>query len=315
MNALKSKKRKIVFTVFLFLIMVFAFFLIHLYKQNYILNVNTEEWHLIGEGIYFNVFTKDTKGEEIDGVFKDVDNNTIFYASLQNSGQDRYVNLAAYLNYKAVSLEFLDENYNEQIHLKDGDNVVIPFKIKTNICQSENYKLLISLFLGSDLHESDTLFQTTQHTISYDYFIKNQINTDINLEVTQNEPISFIKSDFPGLAINDDFSSTDLMKLPPSELVVNKGQKFDLAYRIGQIDNSKNQLLIVAIDYKQVKINNEYSLLIETKESHISFGKITLNAPEKEGKYEICALVVPTPEAVSAFYPLENSYRFTLKVV
>lgn len=54
--------------------------------------------------------------------------------------------------------------------------------------------------------------------------------------------------------------------------------------------------------------------MIETEEGHTSFGIITLKAPETKGKYEICSLLVPSPESSNEFTFLENAYRFTLTV-
>lgn len=275
-----------------------------------------EELHLIGDGVYFNVFTQETREEEKNGIFKNIDNDSVFYASLQNSGKDRYVTLAGYLNYKSISLEILDENYRqEQIFLEDGANILIPFKLNADIDKNTNYKFLISLFMGSDLHESDTHYQTTQYAISYDYFIQNQSDNSVDLALVNLEPLEYITSEFSGIVLNTDFSTnTDAIKLPPSELVVTQGESFDLAYRIGHISNAQSHLLIVTLGYQQAQINDRDSLLINTPENKVSFGKITLTAPTEKGKYEICALAVPDPETPSPFIPLENTYRFTVTV-
>lgn len=271
---------------------------------------------MIGDGVYFNVYTEDTKGQEMDGIFENVTSDTVFYASIQNSGQKRYVKLSCYLNYERVSIEMLNSSYDDdQILLEDKDNITIPFKLKGEIDPDENYKLLVSLFLGTDLHESDTKYETTQHTLSYDYYLKNREDSAISLNLSQDSSTEFINYDFPGFVLNTDYLSTsDGIKLPPSELKAAPGESFKLAYRIGQIGDAHQQLMLVTIDYQQASINGEKSLVIETEEGHTSFGIITLKAPKSKGKYEICALLVPSPESSNEFTFLENAYRFTLTV-
>ncbi len=274
-----------------------------------------EEWHMIGDGVYLNVYTDDSRGQVADGIFENVTEDTVFYASIQNSGQERQVRLACYLNYERIPVEILDDSYDEQILIQDKANITIPFRLKGEILPDTNYKLLVSLFLGTDLHESDTEYQTTQHTLSYDYYLKNSESSGPDLQLAADHSTKYLDYDFPSFVLNTDFSSdSDGVRLPPSELKAAPGESFELAYRIGKIDDACRQLMIVTIDYQQANINGERSLLIETEEGRTSFGTITLRAPEVSGKYEICALVVPDPEEANAFTLLENAYRFTLTV-
>lgn len=310
----RRKKRKVfwVFIPIIILIVSTTLFLLYFKSKE----VEPEEWHMIGDGVYFNVYTEDTKGQETNGIFENITTDTVFYASIQNSGQERYVKLACYLNYERVSIEMLNSSYdNDQILLEDKDNITIPFKLKGEIDPDKNYKLLVSLFLGTNLHESDTKYETTQHTLSYDYYLKNREDSTISLNVPQDSSTELINYDFPGFVLNTDYLSTsDGIKLPPSEVKVAPGESFKLAYRIGQIGDAHQQLMLVTIDYQQTNINGERSLIIETEEGHTSFGIITLKAPETKGKYEICALLVPSPESSNEFTFLENAYRFTLTV-
>lgn len=95
-----------------------------------------EEWHMIGDGVYFNVYTEDAKGQEMNGIFENITSDTVFYASVQNSDQERCVKLACYLNYERVPIEMLDSSYdNDQILLEDKDNITIPFKLAYRIGQ------------------------------------------------------------------------------------------------------------------------------------------------------------------------------------
>lgn len=299
--------------ILLIIVILFSFDFYEKSKEN---EISAEEWHMLGDGVYFDIYTENTKEQVRNGIFENVTADTVFYASIQNSGQERYVKLACYLNYERISIEILNNRYDsDQILLKDKDNITIPFKLKGEINPNENYKLLISLFLGTDLHESDTKYETTQHTLSYDYYLKNRNDSIINLSLPQDSSTEFIDYDFPGFVLNTDYSSTsDSVKLPPAELKATPGESFELAYRIGQIADAHQQLMIVTIDYQQVNINEERSLIIKTEEDHTSFGKITLKAPETKGKYEICALLVPEPESTNEFTFLENAYRFTLIV-
>ena len=311
-------RRKKLFLMFIsIIIMVITLILLLLYfhgKSNE--EAEPEEWHMNGDGVYLNVYTKDTKGQETTSSFENITSDTVFYASIQNSGKERYVKLVCYLNYESISIEMLNKSYDtDQILLKDNDNITIPFKLKGKIDSNKNYKLLVSLFLGTNLHESDTKYQTTEHTLSYDYYLKNREDSAINLNISQDRSSKRIKSDFPGFVLNTDYLSTsDGVKLPPSEVKVTPGETFKLAYRIGQIGDAHQQLMLVTIGYQQANVNGKRSLMIKTEEGHTSFGLITLKAPKLKGKYEICALFVPSPESSNEFTLLENAYRFTLTV-
>ena len=315
MHILK-KKYFFVFIPIIIMIVTLTLLLLYFHGKSNNKEANQEEWHMNGDGVYFNIYTEDTKGQEMTGIFENITSDTVFYASIQNSGQERCVKLACYLNYESVSIEMLNSSYdNDQIFLEDKANITIPFKLKDTIDSDKNYKLLVSLFFGTNLHESDTQYETTEHTLSYDYYLKNSEDSAIRFDVSQDNSTELINYDFPGFVLNTDYSSaSDDVKLPPSEIKVAPGETFQLAYRIGQIGDTHQQLMLVTIDYQQATINGEKSLLIETQEDHTSFGLITLKAPETIGKYEICALLVPNPESSNEFVPLENAYRFTLTV-
>lgn len=275
-----------------------------------------EDDHLIGDGIYFNIFTEETRDCEVTGVFSEVDDTTVFYASIQNSGKNRHVKLKGYLNYTSVPLEIIDASYNgDDIYLSDGSNIIIPFKIQADIDPNKNYKLLLSLFLGTDQHEDTTHYQTAEHTLSYDYFIQN--NTDnriVELDISKDSATHYIDSDFPSIVLNTDFTVSDSVKLPPYKFTVNAGEQFELAYKIGHI-KSDSTMLLVTIDYEQATINNNAtSLLVDTPYGKLASGTISLTAPNTAGQYEICAVAIPNPSLPNSFEPLENAYRFTLEV-
>ncbi|MDO4489814.1 MAG: hypothetical protein Q4B85_01895 [Lachnospiraceae bacterium] len=276
-----------------------------------------EENHLIGEGVYFNVFTQETRDKIKTGTIANVNEDTIFYASIQNAGKDRHMTLKAYINYRETLLEFLNtSDEDDNIYLKDGDNILIPFKIKTELDEKTNYKMLISLFWGTDQYEAETKFQTSMYAMSYDYLIQNDqeknwadinICTDINTQYTE--------SDFPSIVLNTDFQNSNSVKLPECELTVKAGEDFEIAYKVGHI-KTDTALLLVTIDYQQALVNQtEPALIINTPQGYLASNRISLSAPKQPGKYEICAVAVPSPAEINAFEPLENSIRFTLEVV
>lgn len=155
-----EKKYFFVFIPIIIMIVTLTLFLLYFHgKSNK--EAGQEEWHMNGDGVYFNIYTEDTKGQEMTGIFENITSDTVFYASIQNSGQERYVKLACYLNYESVSIEMLNSSYdNDQIFLEDKANITIPFKLKDTIDSDKNYKLLVSLFFGTNLHESDTQYGT-----------------------------------------------------------------------------------------------------------------------------------------------------------
>ena len=312
------KKRKLIISmIFLGLIAValaLGIVILHSYKQQS--SAQPEDLHLRGDGVYFNVFTEDTRNETAMGMFENVSNDTVFYASIQNSGKERDMQLTAYLDYEEVPITILEDDYKaDQIHLKDQDNIVVPFKVDADINPDQNHKFLISLFFGTDVHASEVDIQSNRYALSYDYFIKNCGHTEYSFNEGTKADSTFCDLDFPSVMLNTDFdSSMDGVKQPTLELEVMAGEKFDLAYRIGKMGDATQQLLIVTIDYHQAQMNGSNYLLVDTKERQTAFGTVTLEAPSQQGLYEICALVVPDPSSVNPFVPLENAYRFTLRV-
>lgn len=315
MKNMVSFKNCFLFTLILFI----TFSGISVNAESEIPEIETEPLYVSDNSFYFGVFTAETKDEAKNGIFQNVTDETIFYASIQNSGKDRCITLKGYLNYESVPLHILDPKYDqEKISVKDGANIVIPFKIDAEIRPSANYKFLISMFIGVDLHESDTHFGTTMYGTSYDYFIQNQPENIVDLDLISEKPLHYIpfSPDRMAFMINTDFSAdTDIIKVPPAELTLKRGEEFSLAYRIGNAyPKAKSCLLLVTMDYQQASINNADYLCIDTRDNYISYGEIKLTAPDQEGKYEICALLVPDPKAPVPFVPLEYSRRFTLTV-
>ena len=136
--------------------------MLYFYKQHSL--VQPEELHLNGDGVYFNIFTEDSRGEDTTGTLKNIGDDTVLYASIQNAGKNRYMQLTGYLDYQEIPLTFLSEEYNtDNIYLEDGENIIIPFKLDADISSNENHKFLISLFWGTDLHESDTKLKTNNY--------------------------------------------------------------------------------------------------------------------------------------------------------
>ena len=275
-----------------------------------------EENHLIGNGVYFNIFTEETRGKVITGIFSEIDSSTVFYAAVQNSGKDRHMQLKGYLNYVECPLEFLNDSYSEDdIYLHDGDNIIIPFRLKTDIESDSNYKLLLSLFWGTDQHEAEMQYRSDQYTMSYDYFINNNPDSQtVDLSLPEDKNAQYTGSDFPTLVINEDFENTDSVALPPYVITVRAGETFELAYKLGHI-TADSTLLLVTIGYEQAVINNSTpALLVKTPEHYLATGRISLTAPLTKGLYEICAVAVPSPTSPNPFVVLEKSIRFSINV-
>lgn len=65
--------------------------MLYFYKQHSL--VQPEELHLNGDGVYFNIFTEDSRGEDTTGTLKNIGDDTVLYASIQNAGKNRYFQL------------------------------------------------------------------------------------------------------------------------------------------------------------------------------------------------------------------------------
>lgn len=55
--------------------------MLYFYKQHSL--VQPEELHLNGDGVYFNIFTEDSRGEDTTGTLKNIGDDTVLYASIQ----------------------------------------------------------------------------------------------------------------------------------------------------------------------------------------------------------------------------------------
>ena len=53
--------------------------MLYFYKQHSL--VQPEELHLNGDGVYFNIFTEDSRGEDTTGTLKNIGDDTVLYAS------------------------------------------------------------------------------------------------------------------------------------------------------------------------------------------------------------------------------------------
>lgn len=316
-----SKKSKTILffsSLFVIAIVLISFLFLYFNKTQTTIQPNQlEDFHLQENGYYFNVFTEDTKGKETTGVFENITNDTIFYASIQNQGKSREMKLTAYIDYKEIPITILsDEHKDSYIKIKDTDNVIIPFKINYDIKDEQNYKFLISLYYATDSTASKSNLLSSEYAISYDYLIKNRQDNKYTFIEEEKANYTLVDFNYPSVSLNTDFdsSSTNGTELPPVEITAKPGEKFELAYRVGDNGEADKQLLMVTIDYRQAKINNSNHLLIDTQDNKTCYGTISLEAPSQKGLYEICALIVPDPELPTPFVPLNNAYRFTLKV-
>lgn len=82
--------------------------MLYFYKQHSL--VQPEELHLNGDGVYFNIFTEDSRGEDTTGTLKNIGDDTVLYASIQNAGKNRYMQLTGYLDYQEIPLTFYLKN-------------------------------------------------------------------------------------------------------------------------------------------------------------------------------------------------------------
>lgn len=54
--------------------------MLYFYKQHSL--VQPEELHLNGDGVYFNIFTEDSRGEDTTGTLKNIGDDTVLYSIL-----------------------------------------------------------------------------------------------------------------------------------------------------------------------------------------------------------------------------------------
>ena len=203
--------------------------------------------------------------------------------------------------------------------LDDKELKEISFFLPESISENASHKLTVFLISGANTHAGNLMDNlTNNYSIALDYLLLFENHTSVLESNCKYENIKTLKSDpYQGLLFNLDYSKGKNNKLPPKEITVKSGEKMKVAYRIGGYEDTENYDFVVMIDWKAVRIDNQFYKLVKTEKGRIGYGEVYLQMPLNQGKYEVTGWVIPNPFDKNKLnlFPLDSSYRFTLNVV
>lgn len=249
--------------------------------------------------------------------------------------KEREVILTLYLDYKQINFKVTDNKYsNEYVFNIDGSQQIeLPVYLdKTLVPNDDKYhKLMISFVTGYDkkAYQFEKVENQYGITCSYDIiFNKSALNSqidDIKDYIKNNYPDNYFEFQSEPIILNTDYNNKAQKKdkdfgisLPNNLVTISKGNALDLMYNITNYNNFKNALLVITVDYKQEKINNDDCYIMTLGENGVYNGKISLSMPNQTGYYEVIGYVIYNPyEKISTDLgnsKVNTSYRFTVNI-
>lgn len=277
-----------------------------------------------GQGLQV-VTSKSTNEDKVNGKLRLDSSEDPLDVIFENFNDESEYIMKVLYDFKEIEFQIIGETeYVSEYRFKSKNNIQnrIPIKLSKNIQADKNsHNLTISFFSSPDTYEKDVQYQTNSYGISLDHQLiyTDEIEAfqfDLN-EYENNE--KELDLEFSGLMLNQDFTDYELVKFPDSVIKSNPNEEITLAYRAGRLEEFPERYAIVMyLDWEQQLIDKKPYKLIQMKDPEkIGYGTISFTAPSEKGFYEIVANIIPDPNTESYsdnFFPLENSYRFTLEV-
>lgn len=255
-----------------------------------------------------------------DGVvFLEKANDDLYVQFTNRSQMDSEFVLKLFLDYSEVDFFVEGVSYSEyEFQLDNGAGVQIPIQIDSQIDLQTSHMLTVGVFAAPNKYASDLdLMSNSYGMVATFEIVSPGGSRTCDVQTQFEEPAKFLKSQFGGVMLNEDFAAedTDQVLYPPKEVTLSPGEKKSFAYRIGNY--SGEVLLIVLVDWKQIPLNGADYLAIENKPGYMGFGQVEITAPMEKGKYEVAAFAVEAPfepRSVENFFSHDTAYRFTLSV-
>ena len=277
-----------------------------------------------GQGLQV-VTSNSTNEDKMNGVLRlDSSEDTLDIIFENFNDESVYVMKLLY-DLKEIEFQIVGETeYVSEYRFKTKDNIqnIIPIKLPKNIqADNKSHNLIVSFFSSPETYEKDVQYQTNSYGISLDHQLTytdkiEAFHLALN-EYEYNE--KELDLEFSGLMLNQDFTDYELVKFPESVITSNRNEKVTLAYRAGRLEEFPERYAIVMyVDWEQQQIDKRPYKLIQMEDPEkIGYGTFSFTAPSEKGFYEIVANIIPDPNTEHSsenFFPLENSYRFTLEV-
>lgn len=263
-----------------------------------------------GEQNMDNKISKNEKNE-FDYIVKFV-NNTDYNNTFQ---------LSVYLNYEQVLFNLGTQNnltdYRFNLKSRQEKDIPVRFSLKDAFYKSND--IIISVMAGADKYTSDLNKTSNFYGISSGFTLNNPNYTkDFSQTViAKNTKLFMPKEHFNGIIVNDDFDIKDKVRIPPLSLTAKPCEKLKFAVRAGGINTINNYLAWLTLNGKQIPFNQGKKYwYFSAMEGKLAYEEIFFNAPEIQGKYEVCAYLSMNPFSEHSFdnKKIYSSYRFTIIV-
>ena len=249
-------------------------------------------------------------------------------ANLQDKGHK--IIMKVYYDYKMIDFKLGDKDkfISEHIfNLKNNTKISININLEDEIITYDNkmHKLLITFTTGYTQHASDLDLVTDSYGLSAVYDVVHQLDYESNFNSYPYAgliPKSNFDKSFGNLIINTDYENTTQKSEfggilnPPPMLKTKKGSVLPLMYNLNKA-NSESALIILTLNYDQIKINDKFAELIKLDGNKgTANGTINIKVPIIPGKYELIGYVIHNPykKYSGGSNLVYTSYRFTLLV-
>lgn len=208
-----------------------------------------------------------------------------------------------YINYEKINFELVEKQKkisNHEIEIESGLNEILSIKIPKDKLIYKLNPMVIEVVSDPDTHAKDKNILEYTNGVRARYDLINDSETITSKppepkQINNNQLINLQKNGFQGILLNTDFTKIDQFNPPSLQIHSKPNEEVELAVRTGGLDQTKNYLVWLNLQHKQVSINNQKYLYYQAPLNHATFEKITFQAPSEKGDYEIYAYLVQNP--------------------
>lgn len=280
--------------------------------------------HLYAEnvdGYYFDIYSDISKEKERNGIINIGGIEDTLYLKVENAGKKREIAIQIFIDYVQTPIRINGNEYDTYyINADEKYSEEIPFKIGGDINGNENHKIMAAMTVSSDLNtvniEAARAFDG--YSIAYDEILVvgegMELHADKKKEYME-EPRKRYKDVWEGVLVNNDITSFK-RAFPPKEIVCKAGEDIELQYHAGGFAECNEILMVLALDMKQILVNQKNYIHIKAENGEIANGTVVIEAPQKPGLYDLTGWVVKDPfsEKNMPLFPLRAVPRFTIRV-
>ena len=201
------------------------------------------------------------------------------------------------------------------------ESLVIPITLDENLVFNNSHLLTVAVLTAPNKHAVDLDIMTNSYGMSMTFELtqKSEVR-QINDTPTAQEPTEFLQANYQGMMLNVDFELNENTSVyfPPKEIRAKSGDTINIAYRVGNYEDTGDVLFIVLVDWQQQRFNaNKPYIHIVNNYGYVGYGIIEITAPLEKGKYEITGFAVNNPfelRNAENFHTNDTCHRFTLIV-